>query len=149
MTGPGQVTRLQIAKIWASARELGMDSALLHQLVPRGSIRSLSRAEASELIERLVQLGATAERIRGRRSTRARGRGGLPPTHHQRHFIHYLLGKLGWLQDPAHTRNFLLKYFHVESVEAIATRKKAGAVIEALKAIQRRRGAQQALARTP
>ena len=54
----GGVTKSQIAKIWACARDLGLDREMLYLLVPRGSISALSHREASELIEHLVQLGA-------------------------------------------------------------------------------------------
>ena len=36
----------------------GLDREMLYLLVPRGSISALSHREASELIERLVELGA-------------------------------------------------------------------------------------------
>jgi len=135
---PGRITRPQIAKIWASARELEMDRDLLYALVPRGSIRGLTRQEASQLIEHLINLGAgpckVSERTEARRAENARTRA----TQHQRNFIYFLLGKLGWLENPERARGFLRKYFHVESVEEIADRKKASGVIEALKAIYRR-----------
>lgn len=143
MAEEGRITRLQIAKIWASARALGMDSALLHELVPGGSIRGLNRSEASRLIDHLIQLGATRHRPRGV------NRGKLAATQDQRNFICFLLGKLGWLNDPDHTRHFLRKYFHFESVEGIPDRRRAGAVIEALKAILRRRTGRQARSKVP
>ena len=47
------ITKAQIAKIWATARELGLDDETLHFIVPRGSIKNLTREEASDLIEYL------------------------------------------------------------------------------------------------
>jgi hypothetical protein len=134
------VTRAQVAKIWASARELKLDREMLYLLVPRGSISALSQSEASALIERLVELGA-------KRAVPARPKlAGPQPkpsdpnaaTPEQRNFIHFLFGRLGWIGSPARVRGFLRKFAGVDTVEAIRDRKRASAIIEALKAIHRR-----------
>ena len=124
----GSITKAQISKIWALARALGLDTEALYLLVPRGSISRLTKAEASVLIEHLSG-----------RSAAPLSAATLAPSPEQRHFIYFLFGKLGWLQQPARVRGFLTKFFHADSVESIPTRKKAGAVIEALKAIYKRR----------
>ena len=136
----GGVTRAQIAKIWACARELELDREMLYLLEPRGSISALSHIEASELIEHLVELGA----IRAAPS-HARPAGPQPTpsdpiatTQEQRNFIHFLFGRLGWIGTPARVRGFLRKFAGVDTVEEIKDRKRASAIIEALKAIHRR-----------
>ena len=132
----GGVTRAQIAKIWACARELGLDREMLYLLVPRGSISALSHREASELIERLVELGA--RRVAAAQPNAAERSDPNAATPEQRNFIHFLLGRLGWIGSPARVRGFLRKFAGVDTVEAIRDRKRASAIIEALKAIHRR-----------
>ena len=129
------VTRAQVAKIWACARNLGLDREMLYLLVPRGSISALSHREASELIERLVELGAR------RATARPKAAGASDPsaaTQEQRNFIHFLFGRVGWIGSPARIRGFLRKFAAVDTVEEIRDRKRASAIIEALKAIHRR-----------
>jgi len=130
----GGITRAQIAKIWACARDLGLDRETLYLLVPRGSISTMSHGEASELIEHLAELGA-------KRAAAAHPADGIRPnaaTQEQRNFIHFLLGRLGWIGSPARVRGFLRKFAGVDTIEAIRDRKRASAIIEALKAIHRR-----------
>ena len=126
-----RISRPQIAKIWALARELGLDREALYQLVPGGSMSRLARADASRIIDALGRLRPTPAPAPAPSEPR------MSPK--QLHFIYFLLGRLGWLNEPGHTRNFLLKYFHVERVEKIQSRKQASGVIEALKAILKRR----------
>jgi len=139
------ITKRQIARIWASAHAIGMDREMLYLLVPRGSVSAMSKQEAAELIEHLNELAgrrvgpanpdAVFEKKPAERHTIDYG----DTTRNQRNFIYFLLGKLGWLQEPAHVRRFLLKYAGVPSVERIRDRKRASAIIEALKAIYKRR----------
>jgi hypothetical protein len=129
------VTRAQVAKIWACAHDLSLDREMLYLLVPRGSISALSHREASELIERLVELGAR------RAVAQPKAAGDSDPnaaTQEQRNFIHFLFGRVGWIGSPARIRGFLRKFAAVDTVEAIRDRKRASAIIEALKAIHRR-----------
>ncbi len=137
-----RITRRQIARIWATAHALGMDKEMLYLLVPRGSITAMSRQEAAELIEHLDALGG--KRVGPANSDPlgeappARRRNPNAATAEQRHFIYFLLGKLGWLEQPHRVRGFLTKYAHVPTVEDIRGRKRASAIIEALKAMHRR-----------
>jgi hypothetical protein len=131
---PG-VTRAQVAKIWACARDLGLDREMLYLLVPRGSISALSHREASELIEQLVELGA--RRVAGAQP-KAAAADPNAATQEQRNFIHFLFGRVGWIGSPARVRGFLRKFAGADTVEAIRDRKRASAIIEALKAIHRR-----------
>ena len=136
----GGVTRAQIAKIWACAHELELDREMLYLLVPRGSISALSHSEASELIEHLVELGA--KRVAPARAKPAdRPQATADPnatTPEQKNFIHFLFGRLGWMGSPARVSGFLRKFAGVDTVEEIRDRKRASAIIEALKAIHRR-----------
>jgi hypothetical protein len=127
------ITRAQIAKIFACARDLGLDREVLYLLVPRGSIRALSHQEASELIEHLVELGA--RRLGAAPSKKMRESDPNAATQEQRNFIYFLFGRAGWIGSPARVRGFLRKFAGVDSVEAIRDRKRASAIIEALKAI--------------
>ena len=139
----GAITRAQIAKIWACARELGLDREMLYLLVPRGSISALSQAEASELIEKLVELGA--KRVGPLRTTSAPAPGAgtettdpHAATQEQRNFIYFLFGRLGWVAEPRRLRGFLRKFAGVDTIEEIRDRRRASAIIEALKAIHKR-----------
>ena len=132
---PG-VTRAQVAKIWACAHDLGLDREMLYLLVPRGSISALSHREASELIERLIELGA--KRVAAAQPKAADASDPNAATQEQRNFIHFLFGRVGWIGSPARVRGFLRKFAGADTIEAIRDRKRASAIIEALKAIHRR-----------
>ena len=132
---PG-VTRAQVAKIWACARDLGLDREMLYLLVPRGSISALSHREASELIEHLVELGA--RRVAAAQPKAADRSDPNAATQEQRNFIHFLFGRVGWIGSPARVRGFLRKFAGADTIEAIRDRKRASAIIEALKAIHQR-----------
>lgn len=136
-----RITKPQIAKIWASAHALGMDREMLYLLVPRGSMTAMTRREAGELIEHLERLGAS--RVGARNpddflNGKPRRRSSSRMTREQRNFIYFLFGKLGWLENPARVRGFLKKFAHADAVERIPSKKRASAVIEALKAIYSR-----------
>ena len=139
-----RITKGQIAKIWAAAREMDLDRETLYLLVPRGSISNLNRTEASGLIERLCEPGrmlirrSTAEEPRRARKA-GTGAGVLPATNEQRYYILSLFDKLGWTQQPNRMRGFLRKFAHVNSVDEITNRKRAIAITEALKAMIKRR----------
>ena len=130
------VTHAQVAKIWACAHDLGLDREMLYLLVPRGSISALSHREASELIEHLVELGA--KRAAAAQPKAADVSDPNAATQEQRNFIHFLFGRVGWIGSPARVRGFLRKFAGVDTVEALRDRKRASAIIEALKAIHRR-----------
>jgi len=131
-----KATRLQIARIWATAHELGLGREALYRLVPGGSISRLNRAQASDVITHLeaMRRDEAASEVRAPRPAAANA-----VTPDQLHFIHYLFGRLGWLSEPGHMANFLNKYFHVSRLEDLPDRRRASAVIESLKAILARR----------
>ena len=127
-----RITRAQMARIWASAHELGLDRETLYLIVPGGSISGLTRREASGLIRRLAGAEQGSSGAGG-------GSGGSPATERQLRLIHLLLTRLGWQAQPGRVHGFLRKYAHVGSVSEIPDRKRASAVIEALKAMVKRR----------
>jgi len=133
-----RITRKQIARIWATAHDLGMDRQALYALVPGGSISHLTRAQAADLIKALDRLSALGKPPGPEEAER-------PPvaawqaTPAQIALIRSLFARLGWHDDPRRERGFLRKYAHVSAVEEIRDRKRAIAVIEALKAILARR----------
>lgn len=148
------ITRPQIAKIWAAAHDLGLDAETLHLLVPQGSIRNLTRAQASDLIEHLCGPGSSPPMQRPARRRRPRHRSAvarrsavsprsaavaLPATNEQRYFIGALFQRLGWHRQPKRMRGFLRKFAHVSTIEELRDRKRAIAIIEALKAMVKRR----------
>jgi hypothetical protein len=134
--GAAGITRAQVAKIWACAHDLGLDREMLYLLVPRGSISALSHREASELIEHLMDLGA--RRVAADQPQAASDSDPNSATQEQQHFIHFLFGRVGWIGSPARVHGFLKKFAGVDTIEAIRDRKRASAIIEALKAIYRR-----------
>lgn len=141
-----RITRAQMAKIWASANDLGLDREMLYLLVPRGSISALSQREASELIEQLLQLGAKRLAPPPKPEfpeTALEADNPRVATQEQHNLISFLFGKLGWLEEPNRVRGFLRKFAGVETVLEIRERKRASAIIEALKAIHRRQRAAQ------
>ena len=132
-----RATRAQIAKIWTMAHALGLDSESLHLLVPGGSIRLLSRVEASELIERLS--GADAARTQDQSQTPPPPADSNAATREQLNFIHFLFGRVGWIMQPVRMRGFLRKFAGVDYIEEIKDRRRASAIIEALKAMYNRK----------
>jgi len=50
-----RVTRPQLAKIWATAKERGISPDLVRSMTPAGSVGMLTVAQASELIDALVR----------------------------------------------------------------------------------------------
>lgn len=130
----GTISKAQTSRIWACAHELGLNAQMLYHLVPRGSISALSRQEAAELIECLEKLKSGASHaFRTERTDKPRA-----ATLEQRNFIYFLFGRLGWIEQPERMRGFLQKYAHVASVEEIPDSKRASAIIEALKAMNKR-----------
>lgn len=139
------ISRAQIAKVWALAHGLGLDREMLYLLVPRGSISALTRREASDLIEQLSGLHARKAEpppaLASAPAEHARDRNALDATPEQLHFIHFLIGRLGWAAQPERTRGFLMKFAGVPTVEQIRDKRRASAIIEALKAMEHRRHA--------
>jgi len=133
-----RISKAQIAKIWATARELGLDRDLLYHLVPGGHISRLTRAQAHRLIECLLAL-KTGEPLPPEPVSRRPPRGD-EATPEQHRLIQSLLEDLGWRDNPRRAEGFLRKYAGVPTPEQIRSRRRAIAIIEALKAIRERQG---------
>lgn len=131
MNQNGRITKKQIAAIWASARDLGMDKELLYTLVPGGSISRLNRRRAAQLIDILRDLGAKPPR----KEHAEKPQPGWHVTDAQKDMIRRLFNRLGWDDNPHRMEGFLKKYAGASNVDELTDRKRAIAVIEALKAM--------------
>lgn len=127
------ISRMQIAKIYAMSRELGIDNDLLHELVDAqtgcSSLRELTRAQGNMVIDRLA----------------GRNGAGRMATPRQKYYIKVLLEKMGWVRedgaaDTGRLEGLLKARFGVDSYGCL-TVKKAGEVIEALKQMAGREAA--------
>ena len=131
------ITRDQIKLIWVLARQLGMESDGLHEMVSvvtgKDSIKSLSVTEGTEVIEVLVRVG-------GRVKKKRKPRPALPPnvvelvTHKQTRLIKRLEKKLGWQDNPQRLKGFTKR---IIKREGIRTKQEAIKVIEGLKNMAR------------
>lgn len=100
-------TQAQVRKIWASARELGLDEgelrALVEDLTGSSSLSSLTFLQARNLIDTMVRMGATpgpgTVKPSGRRTDSAEVKLMSGPV---RDLIADLRQKLGgkWVEDP-------------------------------------------------
>jgi len=132
------ITGKQLKIIWTLARQLGMDSEVLHEMVfqvtGKDSLKKLSVSEAAGVIEGLVDDGAKARRKRKPRRK-------LPAnvveliTGEQIRLIEYLVDQLGW-DNPKQLTGFNRR---VIKKERILTNKEASKVIEGLKAMVNRK----------
>jgi Bacteriophage Mu, GemA protein len=134
------ITKAQIAKIWATAHDRGIDREGIYLLVPGGSISKLTRSQASELIDRLSK-PAPPESQRFSMSDMEpelfphSKRRPAPATNEQRRYIARLFTQLGWHTRPQRIQGFLRRMAHTERIDDIYDRRRAVAVIEALKAM--------------
>ena len=132
------ITRDQIKLIWVLARQLGMESDELHDVVSavtgKNSIRILSVADATDVIEVLVRAGG---RIRKKRKIAPI----LPSnvveivTRKQSRLIKHLERRLGWQDNPQRLKGFTKRIIKREGVR---TKQEAIKVIEGLKSMARR-----------
>lgn len=130
------ITKAQIKAIWAVARSIGFSREDLYELVPRGSIRGLTKQEASDLIDRLGRKNPSPSESRRR----------LWPHHYpipknviplatpqQRAYIRYLFNVvLGWEGQPHRTNAFTSKILGISDPERINRLKDATKLIIAL-----------------
>jgi hypothetical protein len=119
-----KLTKPQLKKIWATARELGMDKDLLYSVVQHltgsDSISSLTIAEANTVIDFL-----TNQAIPGR------------ATKQQIWKINRLAEELGWDDNPSRLVGFIKKYAGVENIKWL-TSNQAWRIIEGLKKMKAR-----------
>ena len=129
-----KITEKQLKIIWTLARQLGMDSELLHEMVfevtGKDSLKKLTVPEAVGIVDGLVDDGA---KIRKKRKPRR----DLPEnvvellTGKQIRLIEYLVDQLGW-ENPNQLTGFNRR---VIKKERICTKQEASKIIEGLKAI--------------
>lgn len=123
----------QNRKIWASAKELGLEEEVLRDIVERAtgqrSISSLTRKQANAVIEDL-------NRLAGKRKTTSSYRPGMASPAQIRK-IRALEHELGWSSDPRRLQAFMKKYcggiVRLEWLRA----EQANKLIESLKGVAR------------
>lgn len=124
-----KITQPQMRKLYATAREKGIDNDLLHDMVKsrykKDSVRALTIKQAANLIDSM-ETGRTVRLPTGRPLYLA--------TEKQIYKIHGLEKALGWADNPARLRGFLKKYAGTEQVEWL-TKEQAWRVIEGLKSV--------------
>lgn len=127
------ITQAQKRKIFAVARELGLDNDLLHAvaygLTQKEHISDLSKTEAALVIDDLERRANRSRDIQlpgGRRVALA--------TKEQQWLIWKLVADLGWDDNPKRLEGFCKKYAGVDNPQWL-TRAQAWRVIEGLKAL--------------
>lgn len=132
------ISKAQIAKIWAMAREIDLSKETVYDVVYKvtgsDSISSLSSKEGIEVIEEFNQISKELKEL-----------GIYPERKHrpgmasdkQLKYIEDLAFKLGWEEDPKRLRGYLKKYYKVEHIKWL-TLEDASKAIEGLKAIYKR-----------
>lgn len=122
------LTNAQISKIYAMARQIGVNGDELHDIVfgltSCESIKGLSKQQAVRVIDRLNVLAGFEKGVPNR------------ATPEQQFFIQRLAKEMGWSGDPARLRGFLEAKAGVSDVRFL-TLDSARRIIEALKAIQK------------
>lgn len=131
------ITKMQISKIWTTAKELGWDKDLLYCAVNRisggDSISELTKHQAIQLIEYLLS------QLSQRKATKDT-RPGMA-TEKQIRLINKLASDLGWDDDPRRLQGFIKKYSKIDSPKWM-TVKMASNIIQALKAMVARQTAE-------
>jgi hypothetical protein len=136
-------TYAQVKKIWASAKELKIDSKELHTIVEdvtgKKSIAKLTRHQAKEVIEELIELGASPGMPVGNELRGVNRRyGELPanvielPSPEQMKFIEGMKKEIGW--DDAYFTRVLKR---VIKKEKILTKTDARKMAQALGKIEK------------
>jgi len=129
-----KISAAQKKKIYAMARELGVDNELLHERVEvqykKKHISDLTMIQAGYLIDRLGQM-------HGRSISTATGRKVPLVTKKQQYKISQLVEQLGWSENPKRLRGFCKKYAGVDNPDWM-TKEQAWRIIEGLKALLQR-----------
>lgn len=116
-----EITYPQIRKLYALAKEKGIDNEELHELVyqcsGKDSIKSLSKDEGIRCIDR----------IEGRKVLPT---GKITPS--QLSYINDLIKQLGWNNNPKRLKGFIRKYTKVDEIKWLNVRQ-ASNIIEGLK----------------
>ena len=126
------ITAAQVRKIWAVARERGLEKDDVRQMAKLisglDSVSQLTKYEAIQLIDRLE----------GRRPFVKGQAGGNMATDKQVWKIEQLIAALGWNDNPKRLEAFMLKYAGVAKINWLTKRKAIG-LIDGLKKILERR----------
>lgn len=106
-----RINKRQISKIWAVAKEQGIDRedvyALVLQVSGQDSIKKLTQTQANEVIDRIV--GAAIQNDYQEYGNVA--------TQQMRKKIYMLTVALGWDKNPKRLEGFCKRMFKVEKVE--------------------------------
>jgi len=112
----------QIKKIYVTAKESGIDNALLHnileQMMGKTSIKELTKYEAMDLIDKLA--GKPERQQKGYRAF------------NYVKMIRHLEAELGWSDNPKRLQGFIRKYAKTDRLEWL-TPSQASKIIEGLK----------------
>lgn len=126
------INKRQISKIWAAAKERGIDRddvyALVLQVSGQDSIKGLTQTQANEVIDRIV--GAAMQNDYQEYGNVA--------TQQMRKKIYILTVELGWDKNPKRLEGFCKRMFKVEKVEWL-NGKQCYQLIEALKDMAKRK----------
>lgn len=111
MSHQWSINKRQISKIWAAARERGIDRedvyALVFQISGQDSIKELTQTQANEVIDKIVGTCSRPEYQEQGRIT----------TQFMRKKIYILTVELGWDKNPKRLEGFCKRLFKVEKVE--------------------------------
>lgn len=124
-----KITAAQIKKIYATAREKGLDSDMIHSfvysVVKKEHISSLTKDEGIKVIDALIN--PQNEKSDGYRITKK-----------QFDFIKSLEQELGWRDKPERLRGFIKKNVGVDDIKFL-TKVQSSKIIEGLKKLKKRR----------
>ncbi|WP_069997837.1 phage protein GemA/Gp16 family protein [Cellulosilyticum sp. I15G10I2] len=116
-----EITYPQMRKLYALAKQKGLDNEELHELVyqcsGKESIKQLSKSEGIRLIDRLEV-------------KRVSPQGRITPS--QESYMNDLIEQLGWNDNPKRLKGFIRKYAKVDEIRWL-TVKQASNIIEGLK----------------
>ena len=127
-----RINKRQISKIWAAARERGVDRddvyALVLQMSGQDSIKGMTQAQANKVIDRIVGTCSQPEYQEQGRIT----------TQFMRKKVYMLTVELGWDKNPKRLEGFCKRLFKVEKVEWLDERQ-CYQLIETLKDMVKRK----------
>lgn len=120
------ISKAQIIKIHAAAKENGIDNVLLHDIIQeitgKKSSKELTKYEAMNVIDKLVGKTVRKEQAKGRASEK------------QLNKIKTLEHELGWDDNPKRLLAFIKKYARTEQLHWL-TEHQASNIIESLKKV--------------
>lgn len=127
-----RINKRQISKIWAAAKERGIDRddvyALVLQVSGQDSIKGMTQDQANKVIDRIVGTCSRPEYQKQGRIT----------TDQMRKKIYILTVELGWDKNPKRLEGFCKRLFKVEKVEWLDERQ-CYQLIETLKDMVKRK----------